>query len=140
VPLTKARAGLLQQALACATHAKSPRQLALLAAQVGPRRILVVHGTSDATVPPALGADLLHGLGGAEAGVHVRWVAGQGHVIPVEMRGEFGRWVRAWVERWEGAGVAEGWEGSEGDEVETAFEGNGHVGMNGSAELNGKGI
>ena len=61
------RAGLLQQALACATHAKSPRQLALLASQVGPRRILVVHGTAAATVPAALGADLARGLGGARA-------------------------------------------------------------------------
>jgi hypothetical protein len=111
---------------------------------VGPRRLLVVHGTADATVPAALGADLIAGLGGARAGVRVRWVPGQGHVIPIEMREEFGRWVRAWAERWEASGVAEGWEGGVDGEVEDVSangHGNGHVEMNGSARpyLNGKG-
>ena len=57
------------------------------------------------TFPHAL--VLVAGLGGMEGGVTVRFEEGQGHVIPIEMRGEFRGWVEESVGRTEAMGKGE---------------------------------
>jgi len=47
------------------------------------------------------GVELLEALGGEEAGITKKFVEGQGHVIPVEMRQDFKKWVVQLVERTE---------------------------------------
>ncbi|KAF2865222.1 Alpha/Beta hydrolase protein [Massariosphaeria phaeospora] len=113
------RGGFLLQAVAAGWHYKSGAELAALAAAVGKRRIMVVHGTEDRmiTFPHAvvLWRGLEKGLGRTgrenwlgvegeadvweEGEVEKRFVVGQGHVLPIEMREEFRGWVEALVER-----------------------------------------
>ena len=113
------KAGFMLQLVAAGWHSKSPAQLAQLARAVGRRRIMVVHGTADRmiTFPHAVvlwrGLEKGEGRTGkenwlgiedeedtwAEGEVEKRFVRGQGHVLPAEMREEFHAWVEALVER-----------------------------------------
>jgi fermentation-respiration switch protein FrsA (DUF1100 family) len=89
------------QAIAAGWHFKSDAQIARLAALVGPARIMVVHGTKDNMITFPHGVELLAALGGEEAGITKRFIEGQGHVIPIEMRQDFNQWVEALVEKTE---------------------------------------
>ncbi|OAL43486.1 alpha/beta-hydrolase [Pyrenochaeta sp. DS3sAY3a] len=111
--------GFMLQAIAAGWHAKSPAQLQQLSAQVGKNRIMVVHGTQDRMITFPHGVVLWRGLeSGAgrtgkenwlgveeeedvwvEGEVEKHFVKGQGHVLPVEMRGEFNGWLEGLVER-----------------------------------------
>jgi hypothetical protein len=116
------------QLVAAGWHSKSPAQLAQLAHAVGKRRIMVVHGTQDRmiTFPHAVvlwrGLEKGEGKTGtenwlgiedeadtwAEGEVEKRFVKGQGHVLPAEMREEFMGWVEGLIERGEEMNRAEG--------------------------------
>ncbi|KAF2637164.1 alpha/beta hydrolase-like protein [Massarina eburnea CBS 473.64] len=111
--------GFTLQAAAAWLHHKSPAQLHTLAQNVGKRRIMVVHGTQDKMLTFPHGVVVWRGLekGEGKTGkenwlgwedepdvwvegeVEKRFVRGQGHVVPVEMRGEFMGWVEALVKR-----------------------------------------
>lgn len=111
--------GFMLQAIAAGWHAKSPAQLQQLSAQVGKKRIMVVHGTQDRMITFPHGVVLWRGLeSGAgrtgkenwlgveeeedvwvEGEVEKHFVKGQGHVLPVEMRGEFNGWLEGLIER-----------------------------------------
>lgn len=93
------RYGFILQAVAAGWHYKSPAQLKELATNVGPERILVMHGTSDRMVTFPHGEELLAGLGGEDAGITKIFIPGQGHVIPIEMRKEFHAWIANMIER-----------------------------------------
>jgi predicted esterase len=89
------------QLLAAGWHHKSEAQIARLAAEIGPSRIQVIHGTNDHMVSFPHGQELAECLGGEEAGITVRFIEGQGHVIPIEMRSEFHEWIESLVTRTE---------------------------------------
>ncbi|KAF2125678.1 alpha/beta-hydrolase [Dothidotthia symphoricarpi CBS 119687] len=113
------KAGFLLQAVAAGWHYKSPEQLQQIAKTVGKRRIMVVHGTQDRMITFPHGVVLWRGLekGEAKTGkenwlgieeeedvweegeVEKRFVKGQGHVVPAEMRDEFQEWVEGLIER-----------------------------------------
>ncbi|KAK3062020.1 hypothetical protein LTS18_004974, partial [Coniosporium uncinatum] len=98
------RPGFLAQAIAAGWHHKSDTQLKELADKVGAKRILVVHGEEDRMITFPHASVLLEGLGGEEAGVRKEFVEEMGHVVPIEMREEFGRWIEEVVERTERMG------------------------------------
>jgi len=75
-----------------------------LAEKVGAKRILVVHGEEDRMITFPHAAVLLEGLGGEAAGVRKEFVEGMGHVVPIEMRAEFGRWIEEMVDKTEKMG------------------------------------
>jgi hypothetical protein len=122
------KAGFMLQLVAAGWHSKSPSQLAQLAHAVGKRRIMVVHGTQDRmiTFPHAVvlwrGLEKGEGKTGAEnwlgiedeadtwaeGEVEKRFVKGQGHVVPAEMREEFMGWVEGLIERGEEMNRVEG--------------------------------
>lgn len=89
------RRGFMNQAWAAAWHRKSAAQLEELAGRVGRRRIMVVHGTQDRMITFPHGETLVRELnaGGADEADVVReeFFEGQGHVIPIELRQEFGQ-------------------------------------------------
>lgn len=112
--------GFILQAIAANWHSKSPEDLASIAKNVGKRRIMVVHGTKDRMITfphgVVLWRGLEHGQGRTgkeylgmeveedvweEGEVEKRFVRGQGHVIPIEMRKEFIGWLEALIERGE---------------------------------------
>jgi hypothetical protein len=95
------RHGFLLQLIAAGWHFKSEASIARLAAEVGPVRIMVIHGTNDNMITFPHGEELLEALGGEEAGITKRFLEGQGHVIPIEMRKEFKRWIEELVEKTE---------------------------------------
>ncbi|KAF1816581.1 alpha/beta-hydrolase [Eremomyces bilateralis CBS 781.70] len=99
--------GFAAQAMAAGWHHKTGSQLAALGDRVGRKRIMVVHGTGDRMVPFVHGPMLARGLGLVEEGV-VRFVEGQGHVIPIEWRGRFNEWVEEMVARGEECNREEG--------------------------------
>lgn len=114
-----AKPGFICQLIAAGWHSKSPAQLQQIARDVGKRRIMVVHGTRDRMITFPHGVVLWRGLEkglgktGAEnwlgiedeedvwdeGEVEKHFVKGQGHVVPVEMRGEFQSWVENLIER-----------------------------------------
>ncbi|KAK3078923.1 hypothetical protein LTS18_006277 [Coniosporium uncinatum] len=98
------RPGFLAQAIAAGWHHKSDSQLKELADKVGAKRILVVHGEEDKMITFPHASVLLEALGGEEAGVRKEFVEEMGHVVPIEMREEFGRWIEEVVERTERMG------------------------------------
>ncbi|KAF2275810.1 alpha/beta-hydrolase [Westerdykella ornata] len=117
----------LCQAVAAGWHNKSPAQLQEIAKNVGKRRIMVVHGTKDRMISFPHGVVLWRGLEKGEGrtgreyvGMEVeedvwvegevekRFIEGQGHVVPIEMRNEFNAWVEALVERGVGLNQREG--------------------------------
>jgi predicted esterase len=107
------------QAVAAGWHNKSPEQLQQMAKSVGKKRIMVVHGTQDKMITFPHGVVLWRGLetGNGKTGkenwtgieeeadvwqegeVEKHFIKDQGHVIPVEMREEFGKWLEALVDR-----------------------------------------
>ena len=107
------------QAIAAGWHHKSPEQLQDLAAKVGKKRIMVVHGTQDRMLTFPLGVVLWRGLekGEGKTGkenwlgveeeqdiwqegeIEKHFIKGQGHVLPVEMRKEFHGWLEGLIER-----------------------------------------
>ena len=113
------RKGFMLQAFAAWWHYKSAADLLALAEKVGRRRIMVVHGTADKTLSFPHGVVLWRGLenGGGRTGkenwlgwedekdvwvegeVEKRFVKGQGHVIPIEMREEFHGWMEGLIKR-----------------------------------------
>ncbi|PSN67758.1 alpha/beta-hydrolase [Corynespora cassiicola Philippines] len=113
------KGGFILQAIAANWHAKSPQQLHELAQKIGKKRILVVHGTRDRMLTFPHGVVLWRGLekGEGKTGkenwlgveeeedvwvegeVEKRFVKGQGHVLPVEMRAEFNGWIEGVIER-----------------------------------------
>jgi predicted esterase len=58
---------------------------------------MVIHGGLDRMITFPHGEELLKALGGEDRGVTKRFEPGQGHVIPIEMRNEFGAWVEELV-------------------------------------------
>lgn len=112
------RGPFILQAIAAGWHYKSPQALQEIAKKVGKRRIMVVHGTKDRMITFPHGVVLWRGLekGEGKTGreyigmeveddvweegeVEKRFVRDQGHVIPIEMRKEFGEWLEGLVER-----------------------------------------
>ncbi|KAL6158210.1 hypothetical protein ACJBU6_04009 [Exserohilum turcicum] len=113
------RVGFLAQAIAANWHYKSPEDLHHMAKAVGKQRIMVVHGTSDRMLTFPLGVVLWRGLEKGEGvtgkenwlgieqeddvwqqgEIEKRFIKGQGHVIPIEMRQEFNSWIEGLVER-----------------------------------------
>ncbi|EON63559.1 hypothetical protein W97_02787 [Coniosporium apollinis CBS 100218] len=93
------RKGFMAQAIAAGWHHKSAAQLKELGDKVGRERIMVVHGSEDRMISFPHAKVLLEGLGGEEGGVTTHLVEGQGHVVPIEMRREFGAWVEDLVGR-----------------------------------------
>jgi hypothetical protein len=91
----------MMQLLAAGWHFKSEAQCARIAAEVGPSRIQIIHGTKDNLVAFSHGQELAEAMGGEESGIKIRWVEGQGHVIPIEMRKEFHEWVEEIVAKTE---------------------------------------
>jgi hypothetical protein len=81
---------------------------------------MVIHGTNDNMVTFPHGEELLEALGGEEAGITKRFLEGQGHVIPIEMRREFRTWIEELVEKTEAM-----------MEVKTTSNANGMNGVNG---------
>ena len=69
---------------------------------------MVIHGTNDNMVTFPHGQELLEALGGEESGITKKFIEGQGHVIPIEMRREFGKWVEELVAKTEGMRVGAG--------------------------------
>ncbi|KAJ9659350.1 hypothetical protein H2201_007375 [Coniosporium apollinis] len=96
------RKGFMAQAIAAGWHHKSAAQLKELSDKVGRERIMIVHGSEDRMISFPHAKVLLEGLGGEEGGVTAHLVEGQGHVVPIEMRAEFGAWVEELVEKAEG--------------------------------------
>lgn len=114
-----AKAGFMLQAIAAGWHYKSPEQLQKISAEVGKKRIMVVHGTQDRMLTFPLGVVLWRGLEKGEGvtgkenwlgveeeediwqegEIEKHFIKGQGHVLPVEMREEFQGWVEGLVER-----------------------------------------
>jgi predicted esterase len=95
------RAGFISQALAAGWHYKSPAQLAEIGDKIGRERIMVIHGDLDRMITFPHGEELLAALGGEESGVTKKFKPGQGHVIPIELREEFGQWVEELVQKTE---------------------------------------
>jgi hypothetical protein len=95
------RTGFIAQAIAAGWHHKSPKQLAELGDKVSRERIMVLHGGIDKMISFPHAEVLLSGLGGKERGVTVHFEPGQGHVIPIEMRDTFRKWVEELVEKTE---------------------------------------
>ncbi|KAF2834487.1 alpha/beta-hydrolase [Patellaria atrata CBS 101060] len=95
------RTGFIAQAIAAGWHYKSPSQIAELADRIGRERIQVIHGTADRMVTFPHGKVLAEEMGGEERGVTVRFVEGQGHIIPLEMRAEFNSWIIGHAEKGE---------------------------------------
>jgi hypothetical protein len=112
------KANFLLQAVAAGWHYKSPADLKKIAESVGKRRIMVVHGTKDRMISFPHGVVLWRGLekGEGKTGreyvgmeveedvweegeVQKRFIKGQGHVLPIEMREDFRGWVEELVER-----------------------------------------
>ncbi|KAH7070760.1 Alpha/Beta hydrolase protein [Paraphoma chrysanthemicola] len=111
--------GFMLQAIAAGWHHKSPEQLQQIAQTVGKKRIMVVHGTQDRMITFPHGVVLWRGLetGKGKTGkenwtgieeeadvwqegeVEKHFIKDQGHVLPVEMREEFGKWLEALVDR-----------------------------------------
>lgn len=119
--------GFMLQLIAAGWHYKSPAQLTSLANSVGKRRIMVVHGTKDRMISFPNGVVLWRGLERgegrtgkeflgmedepdvwAEGEVEKRFIRGQGHVLPIEMREEFGGWLEELVKRGEELNAKEG--------------------------------
>ena len=98
--------GFVTQAIAANWHGKSPAQLKEIADKVGRERIMVIHGTQDQMITFPHAKFLLAGLGGEDAGVTAHFVEGQGHVIPIEMRETFGKWLTELIEKSEKANSA----------------------------------
>ncbi|KIW06378.1 hypothetical protein, variant [Verruconis gallopava] len=95
------RKGFIAQAIAAGWHYKSPQQLAELGDKVGRERIMVVHGGIDRMITFPHAEVLLQGLGGTERGITVHFEPGQGHIIPIEMRHEFRKWVEELIDKTE---------------------------------------
>lgn len=112
------RAPFLLQAIAAGWHYKSPKDLLALAEKIGKRRILVIHGTKDRMITFPHGVVLWRGLekGEGKTGreyvgmeveddvweegeVQKRFVKDQAHIIPIEMRKEFAKWIEELVQR-----------------------------------------
>lgn len=104
-PASFNRTGFMAQAIAAGWHYKSAEQLRELADQVGRERIMVVHGTEDRmiTYPHAqVLVEGLEGIGDQKKGeVEKHLIDGQGHCIPIEMRGEFKTWLEGLIARGE---------------------------------------
>jgi hypothetical protein len=120
----------MMQLLAAGWHYKSEAQIARLAAEVGPSRIQVIHGTNDNLVSFPHGQELVEAMGGEESGITVRFIEGQGHVIPIEMREEFHEWVESLVAKTEAMKPPGKENGTNGHAT------NGRIG-NGKAKANG---
>ena len=93
------RTGFLLQLIAAGWHHKSPQQLKELGDKVGRERILVVHGTKDGMISFPHAEKMLDFLGGEESGVTKKFIEGQSHVVPVELRKEFNGWIEDMIER-----------------------------------------
>lgn len=113
------RPGFILQAIAAAWHYKSSADLQKLAHTVGKKRIMVVHGTQDRMITFPHSVVLWRGLekGEGKTGrenwlgieeepdvweegeIEKRFVKGQAHVLPIEMRREFHGWVENLIKR-----------------------------------------
>lgn len=100
------RVGFLLQLIAAGWHHKSPQQLKELGDKIGRERIMVVHGTIDGMISFPHGEKLLELLGGEEGGVTKKFIEGQSHVTPIELRKDFNGWVEAMIEKTEGMNKA----------------------------------
>jgi fermentation-respiration switch protein FrsA (DUF1100 family) len=67
--------------------------------KIGRDRIMVIHGGLDRMITFPHGEELLAALGGEEGGVTKKFEPGQGHVLPIEKREEFGQWVEELVQK-----------------------------------------
>jgi predicted esterase len=63
---------------------------------------MVIHGGMDRMITFPHAEVLLKGLGGKESGITVHFEPGRGHVLPMEMRKEFNRWVEELIAKSEG--------------------------------------
>ena len=96
--------GFIAQALAAGWHKKTEEDLARMAAEVGRERIFVMHGSDDKMITVQHGRVLIKAFSGGGKGEevdHIIW-EGQGHVIPIEKRKEFGAMIEERVDRWHG--------------------------------------
>lgn len=90
--------GFMSQAIAAGWHYKSPQQIEQIANDVGRERIYVIHGTNDLMVPFPHGQTLATEMGRDHKGLRVKMYDGQGHVIPIEKRADFGALVEEHIE------------------------------------------
>ena len=91
--------GFIGQAIAAGWHHKSPEKIREIGDKVGRERIQVIHGTADRMITFPHGETLARELGGEEGGLTMRFIQGQAHVIPAEMRSDFKVWVEEIVEK-----------------------------------------
>ena len=78
------------QAIAAGWHHKSAAQLEAIGDAIGRERILVMHGTVDNMIKYVHAEVLARELGGEESGLKKVVFGGRGHVLPMEIRREFG--------------------------------------------------
>lgn len=122
------KAGFFLQAAAAWLHYKSPEDLAKIAETIGKKRIMVVHGTEDKMITFPHGVVVWRGLEKAqgrtgkenwlgieeekdvweEGEIEKHFIKGQGHVLPIEMREEFGKWLENLAKRGEELNEKEG--------------------------------
>lgn len=102
------RTGFLLQTLAAGWHHKTAAQLMEMGDKIGRERIFVLHGTADRMVSFPHGEKLLEFLGGKDSGVNWKWVEGQSHVMPVEIREEFNGWIEDQIKRGQAANNSNG--------------------------------
>lgn len=91
--------GFIGQAIAAGWHHKSPEKIREIGDKVGRERIQVIHGTADRMITFPHAETLARELGGEACRLTVRFIQGQAHVIPAEMRYEFKDWVEEIVEK-----------------------------------------
>lgn len=97
------RTGFIMQTIAAGWHHKSAAQLKDLGDKIGRERIFVLHGTADRMISFPHGEKLLEFLGGKDGGVTWRFIDGQSHVIPVELRKEFNGWIEEMIRKGQAA-------------------------------------
>ncbi|KAL1600746.1 hypothetical protein SLS60_007134 [Paraconiothyrium brasiliense] len=122
------KGGFILQAAAAWLHYKSPEDLQKIANTIGRNRIMVVHGTKDRMLTFPQGVVVWRGLekGEGRTGkenwlgieeekdvweegeIEKHFVKGQGHVIPIEQREVFGKWLEELVQRGEELNKKEG--------------------------------
>ncbi len=100
------RLSFISQAVAAGWHKKTAAQIKELGDRVGRDRILIVHGTKDRLIAFSHAETLLAELGGEAGGVTQRFIEGQAHVIPGEMRPEFVGWIEDMVAKTEGMSLS----------------------------------
>lgn len=97
------RRGFILQTIAAGWHHKTADQLKSLGDKIGRERIFVLHGTADRMISFPHGEKLLEFLGGKDGGVTWKFIEGQSHVMPIELRKEFNGWIEDMINKGQAA-------------------------------------